>query len=186
MRDKYENSRTKQKNKKQRFVVGTAAPPQLLPYTTKDVLTTAIYPNVGRPYNCHSPYTTWDLHTTVNHSTQLVLPLNCHHPMQHITPMQLSPILHNTGLPHNHQASSKHTAWNICGWGGGTPCALGSSLPTAHTPSKKAELGDVGRKNTAVRGTSFEFTTAWELFTKKDCFSPTRIHVSSGSRCGGL
>lgn len=68
--------KTAEQNKKiknKRFVVRTAAPPQLLPYTTQDVLTTAIYPNVGRPYNCHSPYTTWDLHTTVIHSIQPVL-----------------------------------------------------------------------------------------------------------------
>lgn len=91
MRDKYKNNRKFKKYKKQRFVVRTAAPPQLLPYTTQDVLTTAIYPNMGQSNSYHSHYTTWD-------STQL------------------SAMLHNLGLPSyrgsSHNCHLFYTIWN--------------------------------------------------------------------------
>lgn len=178
MKDKYENSRTKQKNKKQKVCGQDSCPTSAITLHntgrshnchlsqcgTSTQLSLTLH-NVGPTHNCHSFYT-----------TSTPLPRNCRHPRQHITPMRLSPILHNTGLPQNHRASSKHTAWNICGRGGGTPRALGSSLPAAHTPSKRADLGGVGRKNTAVQATRFEFTITWELFTNKDCLSQ---HVST-------
>lgn len=177
-------------------MVRTAAPPQLLCYTTQDVLTTAIYPNTRYVHNCHSPYTTQDLHTTILYPTEPG------------TSTQLLPILHNTGHPH--KCHPPYTVWappytirdahtttrllrvtahgRVGGSGWGTPCSLGSSLPMLPSPpAKQLNWGGVGtkRERRLCRAQLFKLVLLSQLLAGKGCPSPTSIHVSSGSHAVG-
>lgn len=101
MKDKYENSRTKQKNKKQKVCGQDSCPTSAITLHntgrshnchlsqcgTSIQLSLTLH-NMGPTHNCHSFYT-----------TSTPLPRNCRHPRQHITPMRLSPILHKHGTP---------------------------------------------------------------------------------------
>lgn len=160
-------------------MVRIAAPPQLLPYTIQDVLTTAIYSNMGHPHNyhhttqrgtahnCHPSHTTWDSHPTGNPHTTVT------HPTQQGTPTQ------PPGFLESHHKES-------CGWGGGSPHSCGFSLPTPTYQQNRVELGGVWRKREP--GCSEHDDANSKLlgnFIEKDCFSPARTHVCSGSHDDG-
>lgn len=103
--------------------------------------------NMEPTHNCHSSYRTQvDLYSTVTHSTQDTH-TSVTRPVQYGTCTPKPGFLRVT--PHRRA---------VCGWGRGIPCYLGSSFPTSHTPSKKAELGGVGRKERtqAVWGTTLQ------------------------------
>lgn len=93
MKDKYENSRTKQKNKKQKVCGQDSCPTSAITLHntgrshnchlsqcgTSIQLSLTLH-NVGPTHNCHSFYT-----------TSTPLPRNCRHPRQHIHPCDCHP-----------------------------------------------------------------------------------------------
>lgn len=165
-------------------MVRTAAPPQLLPYTTEDVLTTATYPNVRWPHNCHSSYTTRVVHTTAIH------------PPEPGTPTQLSPILHSTGPRQKCHLSytirDAHTTTRLLRVTPHRRAVEGAFLvpfappfPLPTPPAKKLNWGGRGKEERiqAVQGTTLHIYNHLATFYCKSY--RTRSHVSSGSHYGG-
>lgn len=158
MRDKYKNNKTKQKHKKQRSVVRTAAPPSATPLPDTGHSHNCHLSRKGRSCNCHYP-TTRALHTTAIH------------PIQHGTPTQLSLILHNAGQPHSCQVSESHTTQKARG----TPCYL-PSCPS--NSSKKAKWGTWGENEKMTVQSTNCICNHSGKFTEKDGFPPPHMGVS--------
>lgn len=165
-------------------MVRKAAPPQLsrTQQNTSSLLPSApawgvrsatTHPAQHRaPHSCHASYTSRESHTTVTHPRG--------DPHRTVTrPIQ-------QGTPTQPPGFSESPYTGSCGWGGGASHPLGPSLPTPTSPAKQVDwaVGGQRKRGLGCPGHPSNLWSFRELFTGKDCFSPTPRHVPRLPRRG--